>query len=117
MKKKIEVGNGLPDLETTQVIVDALKEAGFEVLEAYLVFLLFLLLLLRSVDMTWHQRVISHSTTPWLLDFLLLASFTQELDDGLLEGIHSYHFHSFLLDIDSQLKNGEDFGVYQACPS
>jgi len=35
LKKGIEVGNGLPDLETPEVIVDALKKAGFEVLEAY----------------------------------------------------------------------------------
>jgi len=35
IKKGIEVGNGLPDLEKPQVIVDALKKAGFEVLEAY----------------------------------------------------------------------------------
>jgi len=35
LKKGIEVGNGLPDLETPDVIVDALKKAGFEVLEAY----------------------------------------------------------------------------------
>jgi len=35
LKKGIEVGNGLPDLETPAVIVDALKKAGFEVLEAY----------------------------------------------------------------------------------
>jgi len=35
LKKGIEVGNGLPDLETPDVIVNALKEAGFEVLEAY----------------------------------------------------------------------------------
>lgn len=35
LKKGIEVGNGLPDLETSEVIVNALKAAGFEVLEAY----------------------------------------------------------------------------------
>jgi len=35
LKKGIEVGNGLPDLETPDVIVAALKKAGFEVLEAY----------------------------------------------------------------------------------
>jgi sterol 24-C-methyltransferase len=35
LKKGIEVGNGLPDLETPDVIVDALKKAGFEVLEAF----------------------------------------------------------------------------------
>jgi len=35
LKNGIEVGNGLPDLETPDVIVDALKKAGFEVLEAY----------------------------------------------------------------------------------
>jgi len=35
IKEGIEVGNGLPDLEKPSVIVDALKAAGFEVLEAY----------------------------------------------------------------------------------
>jgi len=35
IKRGIEVGNGLPDLEKPSVIVDALKKAGFEVLEAY----------------------------------------------------------------------------------
>jgi len=35
IKKGIEIGNGLPDLETPAVIVAALKEAGFEVLEAF----------------------------------------------------------------------------------
>jgi len=35
IKKGVEVGNGLADLEKPQVILDALKEAGFEVLEAY----------------------------------------------------------------------------------
>lgn len=35
LKKGIEVGNGLPDLETPDVIVAALKKAGFEVLESY----------------------------------------------------------------------------------
>jgi len=35
IKKGIEVGNGLPELERSSVIVDALKQAGFEVLEAY----------------------------------------------------------------------------------
>jgi hypothetical protein len=35
LKSGIEVGNGLPDLETPDMIVDALKKAGFEVLEAY----------------------------------------------------------------------------------
>lgn len=33
LKKAIEVGNGLPDLEKPDVIMAALKEAGFEVLE------------------------------------------------------------------------------------
>jgi sterol 24-C-methyltransferase len=35
LKKGIEVGNGLPDLETPAVIVQALKDAGFEVLESF----------------------------------------------------------------------------------
>jgi len=35
IKKGIEVGNGLPDLEKPGVIVDALKQAGFEVIEAF----------------------------------------------------------------------------------
>jgi len=35
LKNGIEVGNGLPDLETPEVIVAALKKAGFEVLEAF----------------------------------------------------------------------------------
>lgn len=33
IKKGIEVGNGLPDLEKPSHIVDSLKKAGFEVLE------------------------------------------------------------------------------------
>jgi len=33
LKKGIESGNGLPDLETPDVILDALKEAGFEIIE------------------------------------------------------------------------------------
>jgi len=32
LKKGIEIGNGLPDLETPDVIIAALKEAGFELL-------------------------------------------------------------------------------------
>ncbi|EGG15119.1 putative delta-24-sterol methyltransferase [Cavenderia fasciculata] len=35
IKHEIEVGNGLPDLEQPDVIVAALKEAGFEVLTAH----------------------------------------------------------------------------------
>jgi len=35
VKKGIEVGNGLPDLELPSTIVAALKEAGFEVIEAH----------------------------------------------------------------------------------
>lgn len=35
IKKGIEIGNGLPDLEKPGVIVDALKKAGFEIIEAY----------------------------------------------------------------------------------
>lgn len=33
IKEKIELGNGLPDVRTTRQCLDALKEAGFEVLE------------------------------------------------------------------------------------
>jgi len=33
IKKGIEVGNGLPELENPDVILDALKEAGFEIVE------------------------------------------------------------------------------------
>jgi len=32
-KKAIEVGNGLPDLETPETVIKSLKDAGFEVLE------------------------------------------------------------------------------------
>lgn len=35
LKEGIEVGNGLPELETPDVIVAALKKAGFEVIESY----------------------------------------------------------------------------------
>lgn len=33
IKKGIELGNGLPDLLNPKVILDAIKEAGFELLE------------------------------------------------------------------------------------
>jgi len=35
IKKDIELGNSLPDLLTPGAVLDALKEAGFEIIEAY----------------------------------------------------------------------------------
>jgi sterol 24-C-methyltransferase len=35
IKEGIEVGNGLPTLATAEEVTDALKEAGFEIVEAY----------------------------------------------------------------------------------
>ncbi len=35
LKEGIEVGNGLPELPKPQVVIDALKEAGFEIIETY----------------------------------------------------------------------------------
>jgi len=49
IKKGIEIGNGLPDIELGEDIVKHLKKAGFEVLEAHD--------LAPTSDITWFQSL------------------------------------------------------------
>lgn len=104
IKEKIMVGNGLPELRHYSVIVQALKDAGFEVLEArdfaqssevpwYHPIDPHRRLTLEQFKTTWLGRNITHYAV-WLLELLRIApkgtmstsSFLKKGADGLVAG-------------------------------
>jgi len=111
VKKGIELGNGLPDLKTPEVVLDALKDAGMEVIESYDVAPhdpTFDIPWYDSLEAKWSIQGFSHTK----LGFWLTNKLIWTLETARLAPKGTLDVHNMLIKVADELVQGGSQGIF-----
>jgi len=115
IKKEIELGNGLPDLQRPEEILDALKKAGFEILETEDV-----ALCNSSYEIPWYDSLEGKYWSLANFKHTPLGRYFTNKFVWLLETAHlapkgTLDVHNLLIRVATELVNGGQKGIFSPC--
>lgn len=112
-KKAIEVGNGLPDLEKPSVVLQSLRDAGFEVLDSYD----YGQLIDPKTELGWWESLVGGFTSIEAMThsypfFLLTNKVLSALETIKLAPKGTTDVHSMLVKVSADLVEGGRTGIF-----